>query len=184
MLPDDLRKKVEAIGRRRPRRPPLPPVTGEERTGVPLEKALGARVLERPEGACLLVQRRIEEVLPDADEVEALYRHVLERGACDPDRAARHPHLAALLELQWEGAGSLLEYEVLYRDSEEVRLKVTKCFWADAFREIGAADIGKALYCDDEQASAGGFNPSINLTCTKTIMQGGDCCDHCYLLEP
>ena len=92
--------------------------------------------------------------------------------------------LAALLELQWEGAGSLLEYEVLYRDSEEVRLKVTKCFWADAFREIGAADIGKALYCDDEQASAGGFNPSINLTCTKTIMQGGDCCDHCYLLEP
>ena len=98
MLPDDLRKKVEAIGRRRPRRPPLPPVTGEERTGVPLEKALGARVLERPEGACLLVQRRIEEVLPDADEVEALYRHVLERGACDPDRAARHPHLAALLE--------------------------------------------------------------------------------------
>ena len=98
-------------------------------------------------------------------------------------RARGRNDIATLLELQWEGAGPLLEYEVLYRDSEEVRLNVTKCFWADAFREIGAADIGKILYCDDEQASAEGFNPSIGLTRTKTLMEGHDCCDHCYLLE-
>ena len=88
-----------------------------------------------------------------------------------------------LFELLWEGAGPLLEYELLYSDSEEIRLRVSRCFWADTFREMGAADIGKTLYCDDEHASASGFNPRIRLIRTKTLMEGDDFCDHCYLLE-
>ena len=35
-----------------------------------------------------------------------------------------HNGIAKLLELLWEGAGPLLEYDVLYRDSEEIRLRV------------------------------------------------------------
>ena len=98
-------------------------------------------------------------------------------------RSQEQNGIAKLFELLWEGAGPLLEYEVLYRDSEEIRLRVTKCFWADTFREMGAAGIGKTLYCDDEHASASGFNPRIRLTRSKTLMEGDDCCDHCYLLE-
>lgn len=98
-------------------------------------------------------------------------------------RSQARNDVTTLLELLWEGAGPLLEYEVPYHDSEEIRLRVTKCFWADAFREIGAPDIGKTLYCDDEYASASGFNARIRLVRTKTLMEGDDCCDHCYLLE-
>ena len=91
--------------------------------------------------------------------------------------------IPALLRLQWQGAGPLLDYEIVYRDSGETRLKVTRCFWADAFRELGAVDVGRALYCDDEYASANGFNRHIELTRTATLMEGSDCCDHCYTLQ-
>jgi hypothetical protein len=91
--------------------------------------------------------------------------------------------IPALLRLQWQGAGPLLDYEVVYRDTGETRLRVARCFWADAFRELGAVDVGTALYCDDEYASATGFNRHIELTRTATLMEGSDCCDHCYTLE-
>jgi len=98
-------------------------------------------------------------------------------------QSAEENDIATLLKLQWEGAGPLLQYQVVYHDSGEARLRVTKCFWADAFRELGAIDIGRALYCADEFASASGFNRHIGLTRTKTLMEGDDYCDHCYLFR-
>jgi len=126
----------------------------------------------------------VVEYGPDAIEVlsSAKYELTYQQWA-ELAHSQEHNCIAKLLELLWEGAGPLLEYDVLYRDSGEIRLRVTKCFWADTLREMGAADIGKILYCDDEHASASGFNPHIRLTRTKTLMEGDDFCDHCYLLE-
>ena len=122
----------------------------------------------------------------DSDAVEVLAAAKYElthKQWAELARSQEHDDIAKLLEILWEGAGPLLDYEVLYSDPEEIRLRVTRCFWADTFREMDAADIGKTLYCDDEHASASGFNSRIRLTRTKTLMEGADCCDHCYLLE-
>ena len=125
-----------------------------------------------------------EEYGSDAIEILASAKYELTyKQWAELARSQEDNSVAKLLDLLWKGAGPLLEYEILYRDSEEIRLKVTKCFWADTFREMGAADIGKTLYCDDEHASASGFNTRIRLTRTKTLMEGNEYCDHCYLLE-
>ena len=91
--------------------------------------------------------------------------------------------LDSLVEQEWEGARPLIEYETTSAETDELCLRVTRCYWADVFRELGAPAIGKTLYCDDEYAVAEGAGPHIGLSRTKTLMEGHDSCDHCYFLE-
>lgn len=60
--------------------------------------------------------------------------------------------------------------------------RFVKCLWADVFRELGAADIGFWI-CAQDGPFASAFNQQITFTRSKTLMQGDDCCDHCYYLD-
>ena len=91
--------------------------------------------------------------------------------------------IGSLIEQEWEGARPLIEYETTTEEAGEICLRVTKCYWADVFRELGAPAIGKTLYCDDEYAVAEGYGPHIGLSRTRTLMEGHDYCDHCYFSE-
>ena len=91
--------------------------------------------------------------------------------------------IGSLIEREWDGASPLIEYDRASEDDEEICLRVTKCYWADLFRELGAPAIGKMLYCDDEYAVVEGYNPHIGLSRTKTLMEDHGYCDHCYFLE-
>jgi hypothetical protein len=51
---------------------------------------------------------------------------------------------------------------------------VTRCLWAQTFREAGAADIGYATMCHPDFSSAPAFNPKIRMSRPKTLMQGND----------
>jgi hypothetical protein len=55
------------------------------------------------------------------------------------------------------------------------------CLWADIFKELDAADIGKVMLCDTDHLTAEVFHPKIRLKRTKTIMDGDDCCDFTYV---
>ncbi|MCU0861130.1 MAG: L-2-amino-thiazoline-4-carboxylic acid hydrolase [Methanomassiliicoccales archaeon] len=55
-----------------------------------------------------------------------------------------------------------------------------ECMWARTFRELGAADLGYALNCSSDFASARCFNPKLRLTRSKTLMMGDDCCEFVY----
>ena len=50
------------------------------------------------------------------------------------------------------------------------------------FRELIAADTGYAALCHGDEAWVISFNPKIEFTSTKILMEGHDCCYHCYKL--
>ena len=59
--------------------------------------------------------------------------------------------------------------------SENVQIyKVTKCLWADTFREADASDIGYALWCHGDYAMA--RSEKKKLERKTTLMEGQDYC--------
>ena len=74
--------------------------------------------------------------------------------------------------------------EYTWQDTNEgTQFKVTKCPIADMAKEINETHWGFVCYCTADPHIAKGFNPSMKFTRTKTLMQGDDCCDHCYCLD-
>jgi predicted ArsR family transcriptional regulator len=64
-----------------------------------------------------------------------------------------------------------------------IQVYVKKCPMANSFRAIGKVDLGIQFYCNEDTHIVAGFNPSIKFTRTKTLMEGDDCCDHCYTMK-
>jgi len=79
-----------------------------------------------------------------------------------------------------EGYKTILTIEVIENREDLVSWRVTECLNAKVFRELDAAEIGFATLCHGDEAWAKAFNPSIKFTRTKTLMEGHECCDHCY----
>ena len=76
-----------------------------------------------------------------------------------------------------------LERRIVEDTDAAFEMKVTECLWAKVFPENGAADIGYATCCHPDFAHAQGFNPSIRMIRSKTLMQGDDCCNHRWVIE-
>ena len=72
----------------------------------------------------------------------------------------------------------VLTYDVVEEADQALEFRVRECLWAKTFREAGAADIGYAMICYPDFASARAFHPQIELIRTKTLMQGDDHCNH------
>ena len=79
-----------------------------------------------------------------------------------------------------EGYKTILTIEVIENQVDFVSWRITECLNAKVFREFDAAEIGYATLCHGDEAWAKAFNPKIEFTRTKTLMEGHDCCDHCY----
>jgi hypothetical protein len=80
----------------------------------------------------------------------------------------------------YEGA---LTFEIVEDSPNAFEVKISECLWARTFREADAADIGYACICHPDYTFAEGFNPSMKMIRTKTLMQGHDCCDHRWVVE-
>jgi len=89
---------------------------------------------------------------------------------------------AACLD-RWK-AGGALEIDVLEQDDERLSFNVTRCRYAELYRALGLADLGSSLSCMRDFALAEGFNPSISLTRTQTIMEGAAFCDFRFRKDP
>ncbi len=77
----------------------------------------------------------------------------------------------------------VLTLEVVEENKKAAELKVTECLWAKAFRAAQAADIGYAVACFPDYASARAFNPKMKMVRSKTLMEGHDCCNHRFIIE-
>ncbi len=71
------------------------------------------------------------------------------------------------------------------REQTESRLvfNVTRCRYAEMYKELGIPELGALLSCHRDFAFLEGFNPKLKLTRTKTLMEGADLCDFCYSLK-
>jgi hypothetical protein len=82
-----------------------------------------------------------------------------------------------------EGYKTILTIEVIENRQDLVLWKITECLNAKIFRELNAAEIGYATLCHGDEAWAKAFNPNIQFIRIKTLMEGHECCDHCYKLS-
>jgi fumarate reductase iron-sulfur subunit len=73
--------------------------------------------------------------------------------------------------------GDAYAMEVITLSETEYAYNVTRCRYAEMYKEIGLADLGVILSCGRDFEFISGFNPKMTLIRTKTIMEGCDCCD-------
>jgi hypothetical protein len=88
--------------------------------------------------------------------------------------------LDTMVEL-WSYDGAL-EVRALAHDGAHYDFDVTRCAYAEMYRELGLAELGVVMSCQRDFAFFEGFNPQIKLTRTQTIMEGADRCDFRFRL--
>ena len=83
----------------------------------------------------------------------------------------------------WTRNGAL-EIDVIEKSDSEYSFNVTRCRYAEMYRELGFADLGDVFSCTRDFEFSRGFNPDIQLTRTQTIMKGATHCNFRYKFEP
>ncbi|MDG1087572.1 MAG: L-2-amino-thiazoline-4-carboxylic acid hydrolase [Acidimicrobiales bacterium] len=78
--------------------------------------------------------------------------------------------------------GGALEIEVVEQTDTTFAFNVTRCKYAEMYRDLGDADLGARMSCNRDGTMVEGFNPDITFTRTQTIMSGASHCDFVYEL--
>ena len=82
----------------------------------------------------------------------------------------------------WAGGGSL-EIRELRRSNERFDFNVTRCKYAEFYKELGLPELGTLFHCNRDFAVAEGFR-DITLCRTQTIMNGATHCDFRFEQRP
>ena len=133
---------------------------------VPLIKALQAELGE--EKANLIVRKALGD----------LYRRFGEEFW----RSKNEPDLGKSVASAFKtyAQGEALEYRVDEQSHDAFAIDVTRCRYAEFYKELGEPELGFLLICTADFAIAEGFGPDVRLTRTQTIMQGANRCDFRY----
>lgn len=78
--------------------------------------------------------------------------------------------------------GGALEIDVIEQSPNRFAFNVTRCRYAEMYRDLDMADLGASLSCNRDGTMVEGFNPDIEFTRTQTIMGGATHCDFVYEL--
>ena len=73
-----------------------------------------------------------------------------------------------------------LDYNVHAQSQDAYEIDVTRCQYAQFYKELGEPELGFLLVCNLDFPFADGFDPDVKLTRTQTIMQGASHCDFRY----
>jgi len=76
--------------------------------------------------------------------------------------------------------GGALTIKVMEKSDTRYRYHVTRCRYAEMYREMGLAEIGHLLSCQRDGTFCEGYDRRLSLTRTQTIMQGASHCDFDY----
>jgi hypothetical protein len=80
-------------------------------------------------------------------------------------------------------AGDALDYRVREQSRDAFQIDVTRCRYAQFYKELGAPELGFLLVCSQDFAFAEGLGADVKLTRTQTIMQGASHCDFRYVRQ-
>ena len=81
----------------------------------------------------------------------------------------------------WQ-SGNALEVEVKEQTETSYIFEVTRCRYAEMYRDMGLGEIGHLLSCQRDGTFCEGYDKRLKLTRTQTIMQGASHCDFNYKL--
>ncbi|WP_198377542.1 L-2-amino-thiazoline-4-carboxylic acid hydrolase [Neoroseomonas rubea] len=100
------------------------------------------------------------------------------------DAPGGEPSLAHFIALQplWT-KDDALRIETLRQDETHYDFNVTRCRYAEMYREMGLADLGAVLSCNRDGAFCEGYHPKMKLERTQTIMGGATHCNFRYTME-
>lgn len=73
-----------------------------------------------------------------------------------------------------------LRIEVRERSDDRLSFDVTRCRYAEMYRQLGIPELGAVLSCNRDAALIEGFNPEVRLVRTQTLMDGARHCDFRY----
>ena len=79
--------------------------------------------------------------------------------------------------------GGAMEMEVKEQTDTSYVYDVTRCRYAEMYREMGLGEIGHLLSCQRDATFCEGYDKRLKLTRTQTIMQGASHCDFNYTYE-
>ena len=69
------------------------------------------------------------------------------------------------------------DIDVLKRTPEAFDFNVTRCRYAQFYKELGEPELGFLFLCSQDFPLTEGFSPDLELVRTQTIMQGASYCD-------
>ena len=96
-------------------------------------------------------------------------------------RAEGGTSMATFLALRplWRMNGAL-EIDIIEETPERLSYNVTRCRYAEMYKEMGLGEIGHLLSCQRDGTFCEGYDRRLELTRTQTIMQGATHCDFRY----
>ena len=114
----------------------------------------------------------------------AIRKNAIEQGKAYADSQGQPTSLSTFHSLlsQWT-AGGALELDMLKETEEAIDYNVTRCRYAEMYKEMGLSEIGHLLSCGRDGTFCEGYDPNINLERTQTIMQGATHCDFRYTVK-
>jgi hypothetical protein len=72
-----------------------------------------------------------------------------------------------------------LDIVTLKQEPGTQEFNVTRCRYAEFFRQLGEPELGAVLLCETDLFVAEVGSPEVELVRTQTIMEGDSCCDLC-----
>jgi predicted ArsR family transcriptional regulator len=76
----------------------------------------------------------------------------------------------------WAAGGSL-GIEPIAKAADKLEFNVTRCRYAEFYKELGLPELGYLFHCNRDFAMVEGFSPELTLKRTQTIMEGSSHCD-------
>jgi predicted ArsR family transcriptional regulator len=76
----------------------------------------------------------------------------------------------------WAGGGAM-DVQVIDESDDLLDFNVTRCQYAEFYKELGLSDIGYRVHCNRDHAMVVGFNGELELSRGRTIMEGAACCE-------
>ena len=112
---------------------------------------------------------------------EAVRKSAMEQAAEMAARVGGKTSLKTFIDRQelWTRGGAL-EREVIEESDTRYRFNVTRCKYAEMYREMGLGEIGHLLSCQRDGTFCEGYDKRIELKRTQTLMQGASHCDFDY----
>jgi L-2-amino-thiazoline-4-carboxylic acid hydrolase len=80
-------------------------------------------------------------------------------------------------------ANDALTLDVHEVSENTLSFDVTRCRYAEMYRELGIPELGAILSCNRDGALIDGFNPDVELRRTQTLMGGATHCDFRYTVR-
>jgi len=81
-------------------------------------------------------------------------------------------------------AEDALTIDIVTSTATEFHFNVTRCRYAEMYRDMGLADLGAILSCNRDGAFCDGYAPDLKLERTQTILGGASHCDFRYRIVP